>query len=46
LEMIPGGATKLHHLEDAIASLSVQLTADEIERLDAPCRPHPVIAHL
>jgi aryl-alcohol dehydrogenase-like predicted oxidoreductase len=39
------GATKLHHLEDALASLSVQLTADEIERLEEPYRPHPVIAH-
>jgi aryl-alcohol dehydrogenase-like predicted oxidoreductase len=39
------GATKPHHLEDAIAALSVQLTADEIERLEEPYRPHPVIAH-
>jgi aryl-alcohol dehydrogenase-like predicted oxidoreductase len=39
------GTTKLHHLEDALASLSVQLTADEIEQLEEPYRPHPVIAH-
>jgi aryl-alcohol dehydrogenase-like predicted oxidoreductase len=39
------GATKPHHLEDALAALSVQLTADEIERLEEPYRPHPVIAH-
>jgi aryl-alcohol dehydrogenase-like predicted oxidoreductase len=39
------GATKPHHLEDALAALSVQLTADEITRLEEPYRPHPVIGH-
>jgi len=39
------GATKPHHLEDAIAALSVHLTADEITNLEEAYRPHPVIAH-
>jgi aryl-alcohol dehydrogenase-like predicted oxidoreductase len=39
------GATRPHHLEDALAALSVQLTAEEIARLEEPYRPHPVIAH-
>ena len=39
------GATKPHHLEDAIAALSVQLTSEEITRLEEPYRPHPIIAH-
>jgi 1-deoxyxylulose-5-phosphate synthase len=39
------GATKPHHLEDAIAALSVQLTPEEIQRLEEPYRPHPIIAH-
>jgi aryl-alcohol dehydrogenase-like predicted oxidoreductase len=39
------GATKPHHLEDAIAALSIRLTPDEIQRLEEPYRPHPVIAH-
>jgi aryl-alcohol dehydrogenase-like predicted oxidoreductase len=39
------GATKPHHLDDALAALSVQLTAEEITRLEEPYRPHPVIAH-
>ncbi len=39
------GATKPHHLEDALAALSVQLTAEEIAQLEEPYRPHPVIAH-
>jgi len=36
------GATKLGHLEDAIAALDVELSAEEVERLEAPYRPHPV----
>jgi aryl-alcohol dehydrogenase-like predicted oxidoreductase len=39
------GATKPHHLEDAIAAISVQLTPDEIQHLEEPYRPHPIIAH-
>jgi 1-deoxyxylulose-5-phosphate synthase len=39
------GVTKPHHLENAIAALSVQLTPDEIRRLEEPYRPHPIIAH-
>jgi aryl-alcohol dehydrogenase-like predicted oxidoreductase len=39
------GATKPHHLEDAIAAVSVQLTPDEIRRLEEHYRPHPIIAH-
>jgi aryl-alcohol dehydrogenase-like predicted oxidoreductase len=39
------GATKPHHLEDAIAALSVHLTSDEIQHLEEPYRPHPIIAH-
>jgi aryl-alcohol dehydrogenase-like predicted oxidoreductase len=33
------GATKLRHLEDAIAALNVKLTADEIAALEAPYTP-------
>jgi aryl-alcohol dehydrogenase-like predicted oxidoreductase len=39
------GATKPHHLEDAIAAISVQLTPEEILHLEEPYRPHPIIAH-
>jgi 1-deoxyxylulose-5-phosphate synthase len=39
------GATKPHHLEDAIAALSVHLTPDEIQYLEEPYRPHPAIGH-
>ena len=36
------GATKLGHLEDAIAAVSLKLEASEIAALEAPYRPHPV----
>jgi aryl-alcohol dehydrogenase-like predicted oxidoreductase len=39
------GATKPRHLDDALAALSVKLTAEETARLEEPYRPHPVIAH-
>jgi aryl-alcohol dehydrogenase-like predicted oxidoreductase len=39
------GATKPHHLADAIAALDVTLTAEEIEQLEAPYVPHPVVGY-
>ena len=39
------GATKLQHLEDAIAAEQVTLTEDEIKRLEAPYRPHSILGH-
>jgi 1-deoxyxylulose-5-phosphate synthase len=37
------GATKLHHLEDAIASVNVKLSAEEIASLEEPYVPHNVV---
>ncbi len=39
------GATKPQHLEDAIASLDVRLTEDEIGALEGPYTPQPVSGH-
>jgi 1-deoxyxylulose-5-phosphate synthase len=39
------GATKLGHLEDAVAAVDVALDDEEVERLEAPYRPHPVRGH-
>src|SRR6476469_6712106 len=39
------GATKLHHLEDAIAAEELELSADEMARLEAPYVPHAVLGH-
>lgn len=36
------GATKLPHLDDAIESLEIELSRDEIATLEAPYQPHPV----
>jgi aryl-alcohol dehydrogenase-like predicted oxidoreductase len=39
------GATKLAHLEDALAAAELALSADEIARLEEPYVPHPVLGH-
>ena len=36
------GASKPHHLQDALAALELKLTSDEIKRLEADYVPHPV----
>jgi aryl-alcohol dehydrogenase (NADP+) len=36
------GATKPQHLDDAVAALDLELTDDEVTRLEAPYRPHAV----
>ena len=36
------GATKLEHLEDALAAEALSLSEDEIARLEEPYVPHPV----
>jgi aryl-alcohol dehydrogenase-like predicted oxidoreductase len=35
------GATKPHHLDDAVAALAVKLTTEETGRLEQPYQPHP-----
>jgi aryl-alcohol dehydrogenase-like predicted oxidoreductase len=37
------GATKPHHLADAVAAVSLRLTPDEIAALEKPYAPHPVL---
>jgi aryl-alcohol dehydrogenase-like predicted oxidoreductase len=39
------GATKLEHLEDALAAADLTLTPEEVARLEEPYVPHPVIGH-
>jgi aryl-alcohol dehydrogenase-like predicted oxidoreductase len=39
------GATKLAHLDDAIASEQLSLSADEVARLEEPYIPHAVSGH-
>jgi len=37
------GATREHHLKDAVAALEVHLEAGEMAALEAPYAPHPVL---
>lgn len=37
------GTSKPHHLDDAIAALSLHLTPDETAALEQPYVPHPVV---
>jgi len=39
------GATKLHHLDDAVAALDVELHETELKALAEPYQPHPVLGH-
>jgi 1-deoxyxylulose-5-phosphate synthase len=39
------GATKPHHLEDAVAALEIELTDDEVARLEKAYVPHPIRGH-
>jgi len=36
------GVSRLEHLDDALAAVHLELSDQEIERLEAPYRPHPV----
>jgi aryl-alcohol dehydrogenase (NADP+) len=37
------GATKMQHLEEAVASLEIELSQEEMATLEDPYRPHPVV---
>jgi aryl-alcohol dehydrogenase (NADP+) len=39
------GASKMHHLEDAVAALELTLSDEELRALAEPYRPHPVLGH-
>ncbi len=39
------GATKLEHLEDALAAAELALSSEEISRLEEAYRTHPVLGH-
>ena len=37
------GATKTHHLDDAVAALTLTLAPEELSALEEPYVPHPVL---
>jgi 1-deoxyxylulose-5-phosphate synthase len=39
------GATKPNHLEDALGALEIELSEAEVQRLEEPYVPHPVLGH-
>ncbi len=39
------GATKMDHLDQAIAALDIKLSDEEIKRLEEPYKPHPILGH-
>jgi 1-deoxyxylulose-5-phosphate synthase len=40
------GATKVAHIDDAVASLQVELTADEVASLQEPYTTQPISGHV
>lgn len=39
------GATKMDHLDQAIAALDIKLSDEDVKRLEEPYKPHPVLGH-
>jgi len=39
------GATRMEHLEDAVAALKIELGEEERKELEEPYKPHPVLGH-
>ena len=39
------GASKPHHITDAIAALGLKLDAAELKAVEEPYRPHPILGH-
>ncbi len=39
------GASKPHHLDDALAALELKLDPDELKSLEEPYRPHAILGH-
>lgn len=39
------GASKMQHLEDAVAAMKIKLEKDEIRQLEECYQPHPILGH-
>jgi aryl-alcohol dehydrogenase-like predicted oxidoreductase len=39
------GASKMEHLEQDVAALEIKLSSEELQILEQPYRPHPVLGH-
>jgi aryl-alcohol dehydrogenase (NADP+) len=39
------GATRMQHLDEALAALDIRLAADEVKALEEPYQLHPILGH-
>jgi aryl-alcohol dehydrogenase (NADP+) len=39
------GASKMPHLEEAVAALDIKLSSEDMEYLEVPYQPHPILGH-
>ena len=39
------GATRVEHVEEAVAALDIKLDSSDMKQLEAPYKPHPIIGH-
>jgi aryl-alcohol dehydrogenase-like predicted oxidoreductase len=39
------GATKPHHIDDAMKALEIKLDRQELKALTDPYQPHPILGH-
>jgi 1-deoxyxylulose-5-phosphate synthase len=39
------GASKMHHLEEAVGALKIKLDHEEMKALEEPYQPHPILGH-
>jgi 1-deoxyxylulose-5-phosphate synthase len=39
------GATKTHHLKQIFEAVDIKLSAEEVQQLEEPYRPHPIVGH-
>lgn len=39
------GTSKLEHLDQAVAALDIELSDEDVKRLEEPYQPHPVLGH-
>jgi 1-deoxyxylulose-5-phosphate synthase len=39
------GATRIEHIEEAVEATQVQLSSDDVKRLEEPYKPHPILGH-
>jgi aryl-alcohol dehydrogenase-like predicted oxidoreductase len=39
------GATKMYQLEEAVGAVEISLSDEEMARIEAPYKPHPILGH-